>query len=379
MIAASAAVQRIDAGRYEVLVGSGLLDRLGALVAESRADRASAYAIISDSNVAPLYAEQARAALAGTATRTELFVVPAGEESKSRREWALITDAMVARGLGRDTTIVALGGGMVGDLAGFVAATYTRGVPIVHVPTSLLAMVDASIGGKTGVDTPAGKNLVGAFHWPAVVVIDPTVLVTLPTAEWRAGFAEVLKHGAIASEGAFRRAVALAASLPNVSPEQMQALIAESVRIKAESVARDEREAGPRRALNAGHTLAHAIELASRFQVAHGEAVAIGLVLEAALGERLGVTAPGTADELRAALSAAGLPTSNPRELSTSDVLSATRSDKKARDGQVEYTLLARIGAVDAAGGRYSRPASDADVALVLESSAFSNAPIARK
>jgi len=363
-------VQRIDAGRYEVLVGPGLLDRLGALVAARRADHAFTYAIISDSDVAPLYAERARAALAGGAARTELFVVPAGEASKSRREWALITDAMLARGLGRDTTVVALGGGMVCDLAGFVAATYARGVPIVHVPTSLLAMVDASIGGKTGVDTPAGKNLVGAFHWPAVVVIDPNVLGTLPISEWRAGFAEVIKHGAIASAVAFRRAEALAASLPNVSPEQLETLIAESVRIKAEIVARDEREGGLRRSLNVGHTLAHAIEQATRFRVAHGEAVAIGLVLEAALGERLGVTARGTADELRAALAAAGLPVACPRDVSAADVLSATRSDKKARDGQVEYALLAGIGAVDAAAGRYSRPAPDADVALVLEASA---------
>ena len=140
-------------------------------------------------------------------------------------------------------------------------------------------MVDASIGGKTGVDTPAGKNLVGAFHWPALVVIDPRVLGTLPITEWRAGFAEVIKHGAIASAAAFRRAEALAASLPNVSPEQLETLIAESVRIKAEIVARDERESGLRATrLNVGHTLAHAIEQATHFRVAHGEAVAIGLV-----------------------------------------------------------------------------------------------------
>lgn len=363
-------MQRIDAGRYEVLVGPGLLDKLGALLTERRADHAFTYAIISDSDVAPLYAERARASLAGAAARIELFVVPAGEASKSRRQWALITDAMLARGLGRDTTVVALGGGVVCDLAGFVAATYARGVPIVHVPTSLLAMVDASIGGKTGVDTPAGKNLVGAFHWPALVVIDPNVLGTLPIAEWRAGFAEVIKHGAIASAAAFRRAAALAASLPNVSPEQLETLIAESVRIKAEIVARDERESGLRRSLNVGHTLAHAIEHATRFRVAHGEAVAIGLVLEAALGERLGVTTPGTSDELRDALATAGLPVTRPRDVSAADVLSATHSDKKSRNGQVEYALLAAIGAVDVAAGRYTRPAPDADVAHILEASA---------
>jgi 3-dehydroquinate synthase len=370
-------VQRIDAGRYHVLVGAGLLDRLGALVAESGVPNALTIAIISDSHVAPLYAERARAALLARGARTELFVVPAGEASKSRREWALLTDAMLARGLGRDTAVLALGGGVIGDLAGFVAATYARGVPVIHVPTSLLAMVDAAIGGKTGVDTPAGKNLVGVFHWPTVVVIDPTTLTTLPLEQWRAGFAEVLKHGAIASETHFRQAAALAASLPNVSSQTLETLIADSVRIKAEIVARDEREVGPRQALNAGHTLAHAMEQASAFQLSHGQAVAIGLVLEAALGERLAITKQGTAKELAAALSSVGLPTTRPTALAPTAVLEATRTDKKARNGRVEYALLSRIGAVDSAGGRYSRPVADDDVLGVLDATAPPSLPLA--
>jgi 3-dehydroquinate synthase len=362
-------VQRIDAGRYQVLVGAGLLDRLGALVAETSANNASAIAMISDSDVAALYAERARAALdrAGKQHRVELFVVPAGEASKSRREWALLTDAMIARGLGRDTLVVALGGGVIGDLAGFVAATYARGVPVVQVPTSLLAMVDSSIGGKTGVDTPAGKNLVGAFHWPALVVVDPTLLATLPLQHWRSGFAEVLKHGAIANEAHFRRAATLAPSVPNVNAGELEALIADSIRIKAKIVASDETERGPRRSLNAGHTLAHAFERASRFEIAHGEAVSLGLVLEAALGERLGVTALGTCDELRAALGRAGLPVVVPSRLAPADVLAATRTDKKTRDGRVEYALLARIGTADDAAGRFSRAVTDADVSYVLQ------------
>ncbi|MGH7713526.1 MAG: 3-dehydroquinate synthase [Gemmatimonadaceae bacterium] len=362
-------MQRIDLGRYHVLIGTGLLDRLNALVAETPVRSAATIAIVSDSNVAPLYAERTRAALGsgGAAPRTELLVVPAGEASKSRREWALLTDAMFARGLGRDTAVVALGGGVIGDLAGFAAATYTRGVPVVQVPTSLLAMVDSSIGGKTGVDTPAGKNLVGAFHWPALVVIDPSLLVTLPLEHWRAGFAEILKHGAIASEPHFRRAAAMAAALPNADAGALQTLIADSIGIKAEFVARDERECGPRRALNAGHTLAHALEQVSRFAISHGEAVAIGLVLETALGERLGVTAPGTADELRAALTRAGLPVDVPSSLETADILAATRSDKKTRDGHVEYALLAGLGKIDDAQGRFSRAVADDDVGYILQ------------
>lgn len=366
-------MQRIDAGRYQVLVDTGSIDRLGALVSENgAANDASAYAIISDSNVAPLYAERVRVALAkvaGGARRCELFVVPAGEQSKSRLEWSLITDAMLARGLGRDSIVIALGGGVVGDLAGFVAATFARGIPIVQVPTSLLAMVDSSVGGKTGVDTPAGKNLVGAFHWPSLVVIDPGVLTTLPLSEWRAGFAEVLKHGAIADAEHFRQASAAAAGAPNVSTQVLQQLIADSVRIKATVVASDEREGGARRVLNAGHTIAHAIEQASSFAISHGEAVAIGLVLEAELGEQLGITAPGTSRELRSALSATGLPTTYPDALSLTDVLAATRVDKKSRNGQAQYVFLSRIGAVDTAEGRYSRPATDEQVSRVLAGS----------
>lgn len=366
-------MQRIDAGRYEVVVGSGSLESLGALVAETgRADGASAYAIISDSNVAPLYAESVRAALVDSrngAARTELFVCPAGEQSKSRLEWSLITDAMLARGLGRDTVVVALGGGVVGDLAGFVAATFARGIPLVQVPTSLLAMVDASVGGKTGVDTPAGKNLVGAFHWPSLVVADPTVLTTLPPEEWRAGFAEVFKHGAIADAKHFQQATAAGATVPNVSAQVLETLIGDSVRIKAAIVARDEREGGARRALNAGHTIAHAIEQASGYAIVHGEAVAIGLVLESELGERLGFTATGTAAQLRSALSAVGLPVVCPSSVSLTDVLAATHADKKARNGQAQFAFLSRIGAVDTADGRYSRPASDADVSQVLQRS----------
>ena len=351
------AIQRIDAGRYEVLVAAGLLDRLGPLMAASELADAASYGIISDSNVAPLYAERVRAALRDLGGRAELFVVPAGEASKSRREWALVSDAMIARGLGRDSVVIALGGGVIGDLAGFVAATFMRGVPVVQIPTSLLGMVDASIGGKTGVDTPAGKNLIGAFHWPALVAIDPALLSTLPDAHWRAGFAEVIKHGAIADEGHFNDASALAPALSRARADTLATIIAHSVRIKAAIVASDEREAGPRRALNAGHTIAHAIEHTSRFVVPHGEAVSIGLVVEATLGERLGVTAPGTAQALRTALRSAGLPTAAPPDLAPSELIAATRTDKKSRDGVVEYSLLARIGAIDTAGGRYSRPA----------------------
>jgi 3-dehydroquinate synthetase len=217
------------------------------------------------------------------------------------------------------------------------------------------------------VDTPAGKNLVGAFHWPALVVVDVALLSTLPITHWRAGFAEVLKHGAIASDEHFRRAAALGDKLPNVESNELVQLIGDSIRIKAQIVAADERESGPRRSLNVGHTLAHAFEQVSQFQLLHGEAVSIGLVLESEIGERIGVTAPGTAAQLRSALAGAGLPVTVPRHLIPVDVLAATRSDKKARDGRVEYSLLARLGAADEAQGKFSRAVRDSDVSDVLQ------------
>jgi 3-dehydroquinate synthase len=350
-------MQRIDAGRYHVLVAEGSLDRLGALLRDSGVPDELAVAIVSDTNVAPL-----------APARVELFLMPAGEASKTRREWALLSDAMLARGLGRDTVVVALGGGVVGDLAGFVAATYQRGVPVVQVPTSLLAMVDAAIGGKTGVDTPAGKNLVGAFHWPTLVLVDPLLLRTLPAAEWRAGFAEIFKHGAIASAAHFDEAVRLAAALPNVEAPALAALVAASIRIKVDIVSRDEREHGLRHALNAGHTLAHAMEAVSGYTLRHGDAVAIGLALEAQLGERLGITERGTAERVASALRAAGLPVTRPANLPAADIIAATRGDKKSQGGRVQYALLRTLGAIDPANGRYATPVSDADVLQVLDS-----------
>ena len=204
---------------------------------------------------------------------------------------------------------------MIGDLAGFVAATYMRGIPIVHMPSSLLAMIDASIGGKTGVDTQAGKNLVGAFHPPAGVLVDPQLLATLPLRELRTGFAEALKHGAIADRGYFDSVVS---AIPRVlygrgeSGDSLTGVIVGSIEIKSGIVSRDEHEGGVRKILNFGHTIGHAIEMLSGYALAHGEAVAIGMTLESSIAERAGIAKEGTAKEIRSALSAAGLPVSIP-------------------------------------------------------------------
>ena len=292
---------------YRVHVLPGALDAIGGVVRV--AARAHRYAIITDTNVGPLYGARARAAMAGAAC--EVFAIPAGERHKTRATWAQVTDQMLAAGFGRDSAVIALGGGVVGDLAGFVAATFMRGIPFVQTPTSLLAMLDASIGGKTGVDTPAGKNLVGAFHEPAAVLTDPALLASLPVEHYRAGLAEALKHGVIADAAHFSAVAVTGAELRHGRPDDrsMSALIARSVEIKSAVAAGDFRESGRRKTLNFGHTIGHAIEHLSGYSQLHGEAVAIGMCVEAALAERMAIAEPGTADRVRAACEATGLPT----------------------------------------------------------------------
>lgn len=348
----------IDVLGYQVIVGSGALNTLGAVC--HRAAPAHRYAIISDDEVAqhwlPAASDSITTAIRGARVSTTTF--PAGEASKTRERWLRLTDWLLSEEAGRDTTVIALGGGVVGDLAGFVAATFLRGVPIIQVPTTLLAMVDASIGGKTGVDTPHGKNLVGAFHQPAAVLVDPGTLSTLPPAHVRAGMAEVIKHGAIADANYFRLAASWAASVHRSAQHNSAAdafdwnglptleIISRSIAVKAEVVNADPLERGRRQVLNAGHTIAHAIERESNYALLHGEAVAIGLVLEAELGEAAGFTAGGTAHALRSALGGAGLPTSLPPGLDTGRLVDAMRVDKKSRGGNLSFALLSEIGAL---------------------------------
>ena len=355
----------VHAAGYDVHIERGGLASLGAACAA--AAPAHRYAIVADDTVAALFGARARATYGDGIAR--LFTVPAGEAHKTRESWARLTDALLAAGFGRDTTVVALGGGVVGDLAGFVAATFMRGVPVVQVPTTLLAMVDASVGGKTGVDTPAGKNLVGAFHPPALVLADPEVLLSLPPDELRGGLAEVLKHGVIADERYLEQTVD---ALPSIlgaggaaSDEAVRAIV-RSVEIKADVVARDGREAGVRKILNFGHTLGHAIELASGYALSHGAAVAIGMVLESELAERMGVAECGTHQRVVDAVRAAGLPASRPAGPSADELLAATRLDKKARGGRVEYALPRRIGAMAGESDGWGVRVDDALVREVL-------------
>lgn len=342
--------QSIDVLGYQVIVGGGSLNSLGAVC--RRVAPAYRYAIISDDQVAQHWLAPAIASIAAAAPDASVtsVAIPAGEGSKTRDSWSQLTDWLLSQGAGRDSAIVALGGGVVGDLAGFVAATYMRGIPVIQVPTSLLAMVDASIGGKTGVDTEHGKNLVGAFHQPAAVVIDPATLGTLPAAHLRAGIAEVIKHGAISNVGYFRAAAAWAASAQSRSNDfawngsDTIDVIARSVKTKADVVNADPHEKGRRQVLNAGHTVAHALERETNYTLLHGEAVAIGLVIEAELGEAASMTTSGTASALAEALGGAGLPISMPAGLNADRLVAAMRVDKKSRGGGLAFSLLKAIG-----------------------------------
>ncbi|HEY9015708.1 MAG TPA: 3-dehydroquinate synthase, partial [Gemmatimonadales bacterium] len=266
---------RHSRGSYPVMVESGSLERLPELAAQYLPGRR--LGMIADETVHTLF----RAGRLGRPTWTgETFTVPAGEHSKSREAWGQLTDDLLERGFGRDSGLIGLGGGVVGDLTGFVAATYMRGLPYVLAPTTLLSMLDASVGGKTAINTPRGKNLVGAFHPPAAVLADPLTLVTLPEREYRAGLAEAVKHGLIADAKYFAWIESTADRLLGREPEAVARLVRRSVEIKAEVVGEDEYESGRRAILNAGHTVGHALEQASGYRLAHGEAVALGLIVE---------------------------------------------------------------------------------------------------
>jgi 3-dehydroquinate synthase len=326
-------------GSYPVYVEPGALSRLAELAGKHLPGRR--VVMIADAAVYDLY----RAGRLGTApTNLETVTFASGEKSKTRESWARLTDALMQQGFGRDTGVITLGGGVSGDLAGFVAATYMRGLPYVQVPTTLLAMLDASVGGKTGVDTLQGKNLVGAFHPPVAVIADPRTLATLPEREYRSGLAEAVKHGLIADQAYFAWMEANAAALTSRDLPTLTRLIRRSVEIKAEVVAGDERESGRRAILNAGHTVAHALEQVSGYEIPHGEAVALGLIVECELAEQLGIAPGGLRRRVAGLLTRLGLPEHPPMRLDRSGLLGTMTSDKKNRGGQIHFALAERLG-----------------------------------
>ena len=335
------------ASGYPVRVRQGIRRSLHQMIpAHAKAHR---YAVIADERVAELYGTGVAEGLKREGREAHLFTFPPGESSKTIEEWARLTGAMLGAGFGRDSAVIAVGGGVTGDLAGFVAATFMRGVPLVQVPTSLVAMIDSSVGGKSGVDVPEGKNLVGAFHSPRLVVVDPEVVVTLPRAERAQGLAEAVKHGAILDPVYLAD---LEGDIPCVMNGEVGAtgrVVVRSIEIKADVVSKDERESGLRKILNFGHTLGHAVETAGSYALPHGSCVALGMILEARVGERMGITREGTSETLQRMASLLELPTSLPTDLAPETVLGFTRADKKGRAGRPRYVLLSQPGKVAAA------------------------------
>lgn len=331
---------------YEVIVGRGALAELGARLAPLAQGRT---VVITDETVAGLHGRAALASLEAAGIHGRLLTVPPGEGSKSFAELERVIDRMLAFQLDRKDVVVALGGGVVGDLAGLAAALFMRGIDFVQVPTTLLAQVDSSVGGKTAIDTPRGKNLVGAFHQPRLVLADIEVLATLPERQLRSGWAEVLKHGLICDAGFFDWLAGAGAGGATGDPAALERAVVRSVEIKSAIVGEDEREAGRRALLNLGHTFGHAIEAELGFdemKLTHGEAVALGCALAFRFSAREGLCPAADADRVETVIAAAGLPTRLDRTGSfrSAALVKRMAGDKKAEGGRLTLVLARGIG-----------------------------------
>lgn len=327
-------------GAYDALVGRGLLDSLGSHVASVLAP--SAACIVTDSNVGPLYGARAQKSLEAAGIPTRVITFAAGEQNKRHQTLFDILERMAGEGITRDGCVIALGGGVTGDMAGLAAALYLRGIPVVQVPTSLLAMVDSSVGGKTAIDLEAGKNLAGAFLQPSLVLADPDVLVTLPRRQLRDSCGEIVKHAAIADEGMLEEITREPIVADSLDLDRLGDLIARNIDIKRSIVEIDVREAGIRQVLNFGHTMGHAIEAASGFKLGHGTCVGIGMCAMERAATALGWSADDVLPRIEAALEAQGLPLSS--SVDTRTALAFAGHDKKRRGAGVNLAIVDAIG-----------------------------------
>ena len=327
---------------YPVHIGTGLLER-AELVLPSLAR--SRVALVTNTTIAPLFMERVAGALSRAGVEVVRIVVADGEEHKDWHTLGSIFDALLEHACGRDTTLIALGGGVIGDLVGFAAAVYQRGVPYIQVPTTLLAQVDSSVGGKTAINHPLGKNMIGAFHQPRLVLADMDTLKTLPERELRSGLAEVIKHGLIRDAAFFGWLELNIERLLAREPEALSHAVLRSLAIKADIVAKDERENGVRALLNFGHTFGHAIETGLGYGTwLHGEAVAAGMVMAADLSRELGLISEADTGRIRALLQRAGLPIAA-KGISPQRMQSLMSVDKKIKEGRIYFVLLERLGA----------------------------------
>jgi 3-dehydroquinate synthase len=327
---------------YEIHIGTEILDRMGMIIAMHR--WAERYVLVTDENVTALHGARVQAALEKAGLRVDRIEVAPGELSKSVPTLLTLTDRLTALGADRQTALIALGGGVVGDLAGFAASIYMRGIPVIQVPTTLLAQVDSSIGGKTGVDTPAGKNLLGAFHQPKAVFIDVAFLRTLSNGMLRSGLAEVIKYGVIDSPDLLSDLEETAAQNGLREALFLERIVATACRIKKQLVESDERDRGIRRILNFGHTVGHAVESSSGYRLSHGESVAIGMAAAARLSERLHGLPAADVSRIAAAIRAVGLPGRLPAGMDPEEIRSRLKLDKKTEGGTTHYVLLKKMG-----------------------------------
>jgi 3-dehydroquinate synthase len=328
---------------YRIVVASGALQSVGQRLRELRLG--SRAALVSDGAIMRLYGKTVVTSLEAEGFTVTTIEVPEGEAAKTLAVAEHCWDQLLTAGLDRTSTVMALGGGAVGDVAGFAAATYMRGINFVQLPTTVLAQVDASIGGKTAIDHPLGKNMIGAFHQPRLVVVDPAVARTLPEREFRSGLAEIVKHGIVLDADYFAELERDLAPLAARDLGVLERIIGGSCRLKASVVERDEREAELRHVLNYGHTIGHALEAATGYaRYAHGEAVSLGIVAEARLARRLGIADDETTARQERMLETLGLPVRAP-SIDVEPIVSAMARDKKAKDGRVPFVLAPRIGA----------------------------------
>lgn len=343
-----AVVQTIQVGlgerSYPIMIGKGILSQIGALMKTS--DIATRYGIISDDQVAALYGDKLLVSLQDAGMHADLFTFPHGEASKCLETVGKLASRLAEHGYDRSSGLIALGGGVTGDITGFLASIYMRAIPFVQIPTSLLAQVDSSVGGKTGVDIPQGKNLLGTFYQPRAVYIDSDVLQSLPKNEFLGGMAEVIKYGAAIDASFFTWLQQHRDAILSLDSTVIIPMIARCCEMKAAVVEQDEQEGGLRRILNFGHTIGHAVEAASGYQLNHGYAVAIGMRAVADLAVRSGLAKPAVAEQISVLLGQFGLPLEIPAEYDRSLLRQFMLTDKKARSGRLVFVVPVALGEV---------------------------------
>ena len=335
-------LDRKTANSYEIIIGREILDRIGLIMA--RGNWAKRHFILTDANVSALHGQKVQGVLAATGLDPILIELPPGETAKNIHTCLEVMEKLIQAGADRTSALVALGGGVVGDVTGFIASTYMRGIPYIQVPTTLLSQVDSSIGGKTAIDLPTGKNLMGSFHQPKGVFIDLSFLQTLPEREFQSGLAEIVKCGVIDDPALFETLECGAGKIAGRDMDFLEKIITRTCQIKKAIVEMDETEKGMRRYLNFGHTIGHAVEVSSDYSLSHGESVSVGMVAAAVLSERMNYLPVKDRERITALVETLGLPHLIPEKFSTEAIVSRLKVDKKKSGERVNFVLLKKLG-----------------------------------